>query len=227
MSFRINHKLWIGGAAALLLMIPAMADDLAGMKAFKSGDYKAAYNEWKPLADKGDANAQCNLGIMFRNGLGVDKDAAEAFHLFQASADKGNAQAQYQLAQMYAKGWGVPQNYSSALLWTQKSAAAGDPDGENRMGWLYDEGYGVQKDAKQAAYFYRLAAEKGNADAQFSLGLAYEKGIRCPEGQCRGGEVAEAGGEAGGREGSVGAGCDVAKRAVGYEEVASVIQPHA
>ncbi len=50
MSFRINNNLWISGAAALLLMVPAVADDLAGMTAFKSGDYKAAYYEWKPLS---------------------------------------------------------------------------------------------------------------------------------------------------------------------------------
>ena len=182
MSFRINYKnrLWIGGAAALLLMVPAIADDLAGMTAFKSGDYQAAFKEWKPLADKGDANAQCNLGIMFQKGLWVDKDPGEAFRLFQSAADKGNAQAQYQLAQMYAKGWGVPQNYTSALMWTQKSAAAGDADGENRLGWLYDEGYGVQKDAKQAAHYYHLAAEKGKRRRAVQPGVGLRKGIGCP-----------------------------------------------
>jgi len=179
MSFRINYKnrLLMGGVVALSLMIPAVAaDDHPGMKAFQAGDYAAAYKVWRPLADQGDANAQCNLGIMYQKGLGVDRDQGQAFQLFQAAADKGNAQAQYQLAQMFAKGWGVPQSYSSALMWTQKSAAAGDPDGENRMGWLYDEGYGVQKDSKQAVYYYRLAAAKGNADAAYSLDRPTKKG---------------------------------------------------
>src|SRR5258707_8582879 len=120
MSFGINHKnqLLLVGAAALLFIVPAIAsDDAPGMKAFRSGDYATAAREWKPLAEKGDPDAQCNLGILYQKGLGVNKDAAEAFHLFQLSADKGNAQAEYQLAQMYAKGWGVPQSYSAALLW--------------------------------------------------------------------------------------------------------------
>src|SRR5271169_3408847 len=99
MSFRINCKsrLLMGGAMALLLIVPAVAsDDAPGMKAFRSGDYAAAYREWKPLADKGDANAQCNLGILYQKGLGVDRDQAEAFRLFQLAADRGNSQAQYQ-----------------------------------------------------------------------------------------------------------------------------------
>src|SRR5580698_7611971 len=106
MSFRINYKnqLLMGGAVALSLMIPAVADDAAGLKAFKAADYATAYSEWKPLADKGDANAQCNLGIMYQKGLGVDRDPGQAFQLFQAAANQGNAQAEYQLAQMYAEG---------------------------------------------------------------------------------------------------------------------------
>src|ERR1700678_967743 len=72
MSFRINYKnqLLMGGAVALVLIIPAMAaDNAAGLKAFQAGNYAAAFKEWKPLADKGDANAECNLGIMFQKGL--------------------------------------------------------------------------------------------------------------------------------------------------------------
>src|SRR5271155_3415300 len=145
MSFRISHsnRLLMGGAVALFLMMPAIAsDEPGGLKAFRAGDYETAFKIWKPLADSGDANAQCDLGIMFQKGLWVDKNPAEAFRLFQLAAEKGNGQAQFQLAQMYAKGWGVPQSYTSALMWTQKSADGGDADGANRMGWLYDEGYG-------------------------------------------------------------------------------------
>ena len=158
------------GLAVLLISIPSFGSDVAaGLKAFKSGDYSAAYKEWKPLADKGDANAQCNLGILYSKGLGVQKDPAEAFRLFNLAAVQGNTQAEFQLGVMYAKGYGVAQNYGAALMWTQKAAEAGDPDGENRLGWLYDEGYGVPKDVRQAAYYYKLAADKGNPDAAFNL----------------------------------------------------------
>src|ERR1700677_341897 len=90
MSFIMSkNRLLLGGAAALLLMIPAMASDsAAGMRAFRGGDYAAAYKEWKPLADKGDASAQCNLGIMYEKGLGVGKDASEALRLFQLAAEQ-------------------------------------------------------------------------------------------------------------------------------------------
>src|SRR5580704_10557314 len=93
MSFTYKNRLLMGGAVAFLLMIPAIAsDEPGGLKAFRAGDYETAFKIWKPLADKGDANAQCDLGIMFQKGLGVDRDPAQAFQLFQAAANQGNAQ---------------------------------------------------------------------------------------------------------------------------------------
>ena len=43
-------------------------------EALKKGDYKAALNELKPLAEKGDASAQFNLGLMYDNGRGVPQN---------------------------------------------------------------------------------------------------------------------------------------------------------
>ena len=39
-----------------------------GLKAAQSGDYATALKEWKPLAEQGYANAQHNLGYMYRSG---------------------------------------------------------------------------------------------------------------------------------------------------------------
>jgi len=39
-------------------------------------------------AEKGDANAQLNLGIMYAKGRGVDKDEGKAFHLLAMAAEQ-------------------------------------------------------------------------------------------------------------------------------------------
>ena len=39
--------------------------------AFEREDYETAYKLILPLAEQGDAYAQFNLGLMYRNGLGV------------------------------------------------------------------------------------------------------------------------------------------------------------
>jgi len=46
--------------------------------AFKRGDYRHALTLFRPLAESGDPVAQVYLGIMFRNGLGVQKYYAES-----------------------------------------------------------------------------------------------------------------------------------------------------
>ena len=47
------------------------ADFQKGETSFQSGDYATALREWTPLAQQGHANAQYNLGWMYRKGNGV------------------------------------------------------------------------------------------------------------------------------------------------------------
>ena len=37
------------------------------------------FDEWKPLAEQGIAEAQYNLGLMYAKGQGVEQDFMEAF----------------------------------------------------------------------------------------------------------------------------------------------------
>ncbi len=46
------------------------ADFQKGLDAANAGDFATALEEWKPLAEQGDASAQFNLGIMYANGRG-------------------------------------------------------------------------------------------------------------------------------------------------------------
>ena len=55
----------------------SVADWQAGLDADKKGDYKTAFNEWKPLAEQGDASAQFSLANMYHNGRGTLKDGKE------------------------------------------------------------------------------------------------------------------------------------------------------
>ena len=44
------------------------ADYGKGYAAYDSGDFATALREWRPLAEKGDARAQSNLGFMYTKG---------------------------------------------------------------------------------------------------------------------------------------------------------------
>ena len=62
---------------------------------------------YRKAADQGIAEAQFNLGVMYRDGQGVTQDYAEAVKWFRKAADQGNADAQFNLGVMYRNGEGV------------------------------------------------------------------------------------------------------------------------
>ena len=71
---------------ALLLSVNVAADFDDGVAAYEAGDYKTAFNEFKPFAEQGDAYAQFNLGFMYYNGQGVLQDHKEAVKWFTKAA---------------------------------------------------------------------------------------------------------------------------------------------
>ena len=50
------------GLALMLGSVPALADVKDGVDAWGRGDFETAINEWRGPAEKGDADAQFNLG---------------------------------------------------------------------------------------------------------------------------------------------------------------------
>ncbi len=60
------------------LTAPAWAGYKEGAAAYQRGDYATALQEFKPLAEQGDAEAQNFLGLMYELGRGVPQDYAEA-----------------------------------------------------------------------------------------------------------------------------------------------------
>ncbi|MFN7098504.1 MAG: tetratricopeptide repeat protein, partial [Gammaproteobacteria bacterium] len=67
-----------------------------------------------------------NLGIMYANGRGVEKDYGEAARWYRKSAEQGFAQAQHSLGWMYENGHGVEKDEAKAVKWYRKSAEQGD-----------------------------------------------------------------------------------------------------
>lgn len=85
--------------------------------ALQRGDFRVAGARFLPLAEKGDARAQYNLGLLYASGLGVTHDFQAAYKWHRAASGQGHAGAQNALAQMYAKGHGVPQDNVRAHMW--------------------------------------------------------------------------------------------------------------
>jgi TPR repeat protein len=83
----------------------ALADDYqAGMKTTQNGDYKTAFNLWKPLAHQGYAIAQYNIGYLYLEGLGVAKDCREAIRSFISEANHCVDSTHLNLVYLYYNG---------------------------------------------------------------------------------------------------------------------------
>jgi uncharacterized protein len=158
----------------ILGVVPVWADTAAGLAAFKNKDYLRAYQEFKAGADAGQAEAEFDLGVMYAQGFGVQRDLNAAASWYRKAADQGNAEAQFALGQMYAHGWGVPRDTADAVRWFEMANSV-ESDGPP-TDWLSVEGYGMPKDPAQAAYWYRKAADSGHPEAQYFLALLYASG---------------------------------------------------
>lgn len=79
-----------------------------GVTAHKSGQFGKALSLFRRLAEGGNAPAQYNLGILYANGDGVERNYAEAISWFRKAADQEFADAQFNLGAMYFRGEGVP-----------------------------------------------------------------------------------------------------------------------
>lgn len=152
-----------------------------GLAAYKRGDYKAAVALWTVAANKGDAEAQNNLGLLYDKGEGVAQDYNQAASWYRKAAEKGYAPAQNNLGLTYAKGQGVPQDNKQAVSWFRTAADQGYAEAQNNLGAMYANGRGVSQDYKQAASWFRTAAEKGFPRAQIYLASLYEKGLGVPQ----------------------------------------------
>ena len=104
---------------------PALADFAEGLQAFDGGDYQAALENWQPLADAGDADAQTAVAGMYLAGAGVRQDFKLAARWYEAAANQGHVQAQLNLGELYAKGRGIPRDPVRALKWLGLAAKAG------------------------------------------------------------------------------------------------------
>jgi TPR repeat protein len=140
------------------------------------GDYAAALSLWRPLAERGQARAQRNLGVMYHNGQGVPQDYAAAAMWIGKAADQGDPAAQHDLAFMYDNEQGVPQDPAAAVTWYRKAAEQGHAGAQLNLGFMHRNGHGVPRDDAAAAPWYRKAADQGNAIAQVNLGWMYYNG---------------------------------------------------
>jgi len=140
-----------------------------GVAAFRKGDYPAALKAFKTLAEGGLAEAQFNLGVMYRQGLGVTADLAEARKWYRKAADQGHPKAQLNLGTFYARGMGVKEDASEAFKWHKRAAEQGLAQAQRLVGEAYVRGQGAKRDLILAHAWLTLAKKGGDPEVEAFL----------------------------------------------------------
>jgi len=159
-----------GLAAAAVLIgaaIPAFAQQgvKSGIDAWQHGDYASAVAIWRPLAQKGDADAEFDLGQAYRLGRGVPVDLALAQLWLEKAADAGHLDAQTTLGLLLFDSG----NRSGAMRWLKKAAERGEPRAMLVYGTALFNGDGVPKDPLAAYAYVSRAAAQGLEPAKATL----------------------------------------------------------
>ena len=116
-----------------LLVQPVMAGPSEdGRAAYDRGDYETAMQLWRPLAERGFAGAQFNIGLAYETGNGVLRDYSEGMKWYRLAAEQAFTNAQYSLGYMYANGQGVPRDIIQVHMWSHLAAIHGIEGAANR-----------------------------------------------------------------------------------------------
>ncbi len=145
---------------------PGQANDVKrGVEAWESGDYATAVKLWRPLAIKGDADAQFNLAQAYRFGRSVPVDMKAAEDWYRRAATQGHLQAEDNLGLiMFQNG-----DRQNAMPMIRRSANRGDPRAQYVLATAMFNGDFAEKDWTTAYALMTRASATGLARASSSL----------------------------------------------------------
>ncbi len=95
-----------------------------------------SFDDAKAAAVKGDAAAQCQMGLFYMNGIGVDRDEDKAVEWLKKAAVQNHVQAQYNLGIYYAK-FSDTEAVRLAVKWLKEAVKHDYADAQFNLAQLY------------------------------------------------------------------------------------------
>jgi hypothetical protein len=165
-GLRVIHKHLVAVLLAVGVATPASAQTVkAGIEAWQQADYSRAVAIWRPLAEKGNADAQFDLGEAYRLGRGVTINLGAATTWFERAAKQGHIDAQRILGLLlFQNGDRV-----NGLKWLKMAADRDDPGALLIYGTALVNGDGVKRDPTLGYSYVSRAAAKGFAPANETM----------------------------------------------------------
>lgn len=132
--------------------------------------------ELRGWADRGDADAQFELGLRLVTGEGVKENVEEGVKFIEKAAKQKHLRAQHVMGTLYEEGKGVKRDPAKSAEWYRSAADLGFALSQHSLAVLYDDGRGVKQDVAKAAEWFKKAADQGNPPSQTAYASKLERG---------------------------------------------------
>ena len=148
-------------------------------------DFKKALSYLRKSAIQGNIEAQYHMGLVHKQGKGVEANPTIALKWFYIAAEAGHKQA-ISLTQngetgMLPKPTNTAKNlskyFSDAVMLYKASVVKNKPDWQFKLGCLFEAGLGVDQDYAEAAHWYKLASDQKHDAAHAALGKLHFHGL--------------------------------------------------
>ena len=137
--------------------------------------WKEIFFYWRAAAELGHKASCLNIGLMFENGHGTQRNEQKALEWYERAAVDDSivgAQANFHLGALYE----ASAHFSEAAhCWTNASANLEHAGALNNLAILYRSGCGVKQSDSEAEVLWHRAAELGHSSAQANLGSQLER----------------------------------------------------
>ena len=119
---RITQSLgaFLSGCLSSPELPPTTPDFQDAFDTYQRGHYYDAYKIYLLLTDQGNARAQYQLAVLYRDGKGrIRRNYTKAVELFELAAKQGNVDAQFALGWIYLKDERYETSYQEAVKWLE------------------------------------------------------------------------------------------------------------
>ena len=131
---------------------------------------------FRKAVEKGDVDAQYNLGKCYLKGEGIAKNEKEGLKYLTKAAEQNHREAKWLLQKTRNQSIGLDYSFEPFSEELVKRAEAGDVKAQLSLGMCYDWGLLVVKDDAQSFKWFKKAADQGDPSSQKNIGYCYMKG---------------------------------------------------
>ena len=135
--------------------------DLMLKTAWNNSDRKKAFDMFIKSAEHGYPNAIHQVGVMYKDGIGVARDISKMEEYLVSAANKGYLPSISLLADIYSQGKVLPKDDTKTFEYTKKASELGNVVFMYRLAMMYKDGIGVEKDSLKADEWFENYTSAG------------------------------------------------------------------